>query len=149
MFVVTFSLSAWTYPRYPKTPDVELTPGKLCSYSDPDFEYWRPAGNGNHYAYCERNVSWETKQYVYDLYGIPENDRRQYIIDHLIPLSVGGSNSISNLWPEHRSMTNKRMDFERILFENLRDGDHSQEDAVNKVLCEKFKDYYHCYHSNY
>ncbi len=53
------------------------------------------------YTKTVRDVSKTTKKNVYELYDIsyppPEGE---YVIDHLIPLELGGSNSIKNLWPQ-------------------------------------------------
>jgi hypothetical protein len=46
-----------------------------------------------------RNVSQETKREVFARYHVIPSPR-QYEIDHLIPLELGGANSISNLWPQ-------------------------------------------------
>jgi hypothetical protein len=45
-------------------------------------------------------VPQEIKQEIYREYGITSHGRGDYEIDHLIPLELGGSNSIKNLWPE-------------------------------------------------
>lgn len=37
---------------------------------------------------------------VYGRYGINESDRVDFAIDNLIPLELGGSNDIRNLWPQ-------------------------------------------------
>jgi hypothetical protein len=37
---------------------------------------------------------------VYAAYGITSHTARQYEIDHLVPLEVGGNNTRANLWPE-------------------------------------------------
>src|SRR3954469_16898888 len=47
-----------------------------------------------------RDVSESTKNAVYREYGIRRRSRGQYEIDHLIPLELGGSNSIRNLFAE-------------------------------------------------
>jgi hypothetical protein len=46
------------------------------------------------------NVSVSPKNRVYAEYGIRHHSRGQYEIDHLIPLELGGSNSIRNLFAE-------------------------------------------------
>jgi hypothetical protein len=47
-----------------------------------------------------RNVLPSTKDAVYASYGITSHAARQYEIDHLVPLEVGGNNTRANLWPE-------------------------------------------------
>lgn len=51
-----------------------------------------------------RDVSSSKKRVVFELYNkIPSSDR--FEVDHLIPLELGGSNSIRNLWPESYTTT--------------------------------------------
>jgi hypothetical protein len=51
-----------------------------------------------------RNVPAEMKRAVYREYGITSHGPGDYEVDHLIPIELGGSNSIKNLWPEsHRT----------------------------------------------
>jgi hypothetical protein len=50
------------------------------------------------WAEAHRDVSDATKDYVAREYGL--SSRYGYEIDHLIPLELGGSNSVRNLWPE-------------------------------------------------
>jgi hypothetical protein len=55
------------------------------------------------YTATVRNVSTQTKHAVYVEYGISRSAQRNYVIDHLVPLEVGGANDIRNLWPEPKS----------------------------------------------
>ena len=53
------------------------------------------------YAGRARDVGESEKLAVYAEYGIARHPTDLYEIDHLIPLELGGSNAIDNLWPEH------------------------------------------------
>ena len=52
------------------------------------------------YSASVRNVSAATKRNVFAEYGISNPAPGAYEVDHLIPLELGGSNDITNLWPE-------------------------------------------------
>jgi len=52
------------------------------------------------YAKKVRAVPAWLKRQAYAEYGITQYKTGDYEIDHLIPLSLGGSNSIRNLWPQ-------------------------------------------------
>ena len=52
------------------------------------------------YATSVRDVPVSEKDAVYAEYGITQHAPGQYEVDHLIPLELGGSNDIQNLWPE-------------------------------------------------
>lgn len=51
-----------------------------------------------------RSVSAATRKKVFAAYNLPNNSRVEcaqgYEVDHLVSLSLGGSNSIKNLWPQ-------------------------------------------------
>jgi hypothetical protein len=55
------------------------------------------------YARSVRNVPDSEKNQVYAEYGIKRHTPGQYEVDHLVSLELGGSNDISNLWPEAAS----------------------------------------------
>jgi hypothetical protein len=55
------------------------------------------------YASSVRNVPESEKNQVYAEYGIASHTPGQYEVDHLVSLELGGSNDISNLWPEAAS----------------------------------------------
>jgi hypothetical protein len=84
--------------RYPFVPDPAKTPGATLDVTAADI--CTPG-----YAKRVRNVPIEVKRQVYASYGVRERRPGEYEIDHLINLSLGGSNSIRNLWPESFRIT--------------------------------------------
>jgi hypothetical protein len=72
-------------------PNAALTPGDIFYVA---VEQLAHSG----YTRTVRNVSNATKHQVYLAYGI--TDTHGYVIDHLIPLEIGGSNEVTNLWPQ-------------------------------------------------
>jgi hypothetical protein len=77
----------------PIVPDSNLTPGDSFDVIAQDVCV--PG-----YTKKVRAVPQATKRQVYSEYGITEHQEGDYEVDHLIPLELGGSNSIKNLWPE-------------------------------------------------
>ncbi len=80
-------------------PDSACTPGaifpnatvqEICTYG---------------YTRTVRNVPFSEKDQVYAEYSIYQHYTGQYEVDHLVPLELGGSNDIANLWPEAASPT--------------------------------------------
>jgi uncharacterized protein YceK len=74
--------------------DSACTPGALLATGTKDA-ICKPG-----YAQSVRNVPDSEKNQVYAEYGIPSHTPGQYEVDHLVSLELGGSNVISNLWPE-------------------------------------------------
>ena len=120
---------------YPLIPKVSHTPGENCVESDSDFSEYRYPEK---IVYCERNVSTSLKRRIYEDYGIPEADRKNYTIDHLVPLSIGGDNHQGNLWPEHKDVKAMRPKLEYDLYLLLKAAKVTQSDAIETVLCAKF-----------
>jgi len=117
---------------YALTPSV---PGHLCSINNPDFIEYRYQ---ERIPYCERNVSRETKAWIYERSGVPMKERDEYTIDHIIPLAIGGSNEAENLWPEHKKVKALRPDLERELYVELRDNRIDQACAIWIVKKAKY-----------
>lgn len=77
-------------------PDPGCTPGSVLSTDR--AQVCTPG-----YASSVRDVPQAQKDAIYDAYGITSRAPDQYQVDHLIPLSLGGSNDNANLWPQPAS----------------------------------------------
>jgi len=129
-----FPTASTTAQKAPVKPDQNLAPGALCTKDDKDFHEFRYKEK---IPYCRRVVSEKTKEKLYKLYEIPDRCRRGYTIDHLIPLSIGGSNNMKNLWPEPIPIKNSRKGIEGYLYHELRNGKITQKEAVQLIIKEK------------
>jgi hypothetical protein len=67
------------------------------------------------YTSTVRNVSTKTKSAVYAEYHVAPGAKRGYVIDHLVPLEVGGANDIRNLWPEAKAGAERKDQTENLL----------------------------------
>jgi len=76
-------------------PDPVVTPGEAQNISLAEV---KKLASG---AARVSNISTDVKRAVYGAYGLSV-DEKNYTLDHLIPLSLGGSNSAKNLWPHSR-----------------------------------------------
>ncbi len=122
--------------NFPTGPNLQITPGKLCD---------RPSGYryAEHIAYCERDVTYETKESLirdYDQrlgYHIQLMSRGEFKIDHLIPLCAGGSNDVVNLWPQHKSVYEITDPVEPLVCQRMLEGKLKQADAVRLILQAK------------
>jgi len=74
-------------------PDRKITPGSTTKVP---IEVLCEKG----YTKSVRHVSGSAKAAVYRQYGIKSHRSGEYEIDHLISLELGGSNDITNLWPQ-------------------------------------------------
>ncbi len=123
---------AWSYPL---VPDKSQTPGSVCTERHSDFDEHRYPEKIPH---CDRNVEGDLKTRIYDWYKIPRHERKNYTIDHLIPLSIGGDNEPKNLWPEHRAVKATRPHLEEQVHQELSDGRITQQQAIQRILKAKF-----------
>jgi hypothetical protein len=111
-------------------PNPVLTPGGLCTPDDQDFKEYRYA---EHISYCQRNVPFALQFSVLHRYNIPLADRNKYKIDHLIPLTCGGSNSLDNLWPQPIAEALEKERLEHVLYLQLRAGNITQAQVVKDI----------------
>ncbi len=80
-------------------PDSACTPGAVLSTGT------KEAICVSGYAHTVRNVPESEKIQAYSEYGITHHSTGEYEVDHLVSLELGGSNDLSNLWPEAASPT--------------------------------------------
>ena len=104
--ILLLTLFSSTLYAFPKVPMINIAPGELCTESNKDFDGYRYP---DHVAHCRRNVTYETKNKICKLYGVL--DRRDYTVDHIIPLSLGGSNSEKNLWCQSRKIITANLEY--------------------------------------
>lgn len=120
--------------QFPYVPDRNLTTGDFCTTEDPDY---LGQAYPEQIAKCGRDVTYETKQRIYQLYKVRKECQKSYTIDHFIPLSLGGNNDLDNLWPEAKSIKALRQNLELDLFQKLRDGRITQAQAIIVIRREK------------
>ena len=93
--ILTFSLFdtviAQDRPSY--LPNPNLTPGATLNVTRDDV---CESGNTN----LAHDIPVTVKRQVFDRYGIKPDAPVGYDVDRLIPTTLGGSNSIKNLWPQ-------------------------------------------------
>lgn len=95
---ILFALPAYPANSDGVLPDPALTPGALRTTDKTDICTTKTSD--------VRNVPGSLKEAVRRRYGMTTkrdlwcNTEEACEIDHLVPLAVGGSNDISNLWPQ-------------------------------------------------
>jgi hypothetical protein len=111
-------------------PDAACTPGavfrnatqqQICTYG---------------YTRSVRNVPYSEKSQAYAEYGIYHHSSGQYEVDHLIPLELGGSNDIANLWPEAANPKpgfHEKDKVENYLHDQVCSGTMSLKDAQTEI----------------
>jgi hypothetical protein len=122
--------------QYPTTPNPEITPGSLCTHPT-SYRY------KERIPYCERAVPSRLKEELIEAYDhrfgfhIGSMNRRQFKIDHFIPLCAGGSNDANNLWPQHQNVYRITDPLEEIVCVKMLRGKLKQVDAVKFIRAGK------------
>lgn len=111
-------------------PDAACTPGAI--FANATVQEICTSG----YSSSVRNVPFSEKDQAYAEYGIYSHYAGQYEVDHLVPLELGGSNAIANLWPEAASPTpgfHQKDEVENYLHDQVCSGAMSLKDAQNQI----------------
>jgi hypothetical protein len=112
-------------------PDSACTPGVIFAHATVQ-EICTPG-----YSSSVRNVPYSEKDQAYAEYGIQSHYSGQYEVDHLVPLELGGSNDIANLWPEAASPTpgfHQKDEVENYLHDQVCSGAMSLRDAQSEIV---------------
>lgn len=118
---VTYSITL--HPRQCHTADKNTLPDPKCTPGSIDPAVTQA---NIHATICKRG--WTAKvrppetqtehakfDVSYPAYGFPATDSPRSEEDHLVPLEVGGSNDITNLWPELGPVPNSKDSVEALL----------------------------------
>jgi len=128
LLLITLIFSCGYSKPYLTVPPVD---GSLCTKKDKDFDGLRYYELIPH---CKRNVSTKRKDKICKRDGI--HNRRDFIVDHIIPLSIGGSNKDDNLWCQHKTLQVTAEEYRAYL--KLKTGEWSQAIALDYILDLKF-----------
>ena len=110
------------------------TPGCFCTTTSKDFaglRYDPPV------PYCKRHVTMHEKNEIALLYNIKPQQYRLYEFDHLIPLSIGGSNNPCNIWPQPIRQAKIKDKLELELYYAVKAGKITRKRAV-KIISSWF-----------
>ena len=66
-------------------------------------------------------------------YGIPQAQWSNYEFDHYLPLGIGGSNDLQNLWPQPIAEALQKDMVENTTFNQLKSGAITQAQAVAQI----------------
>ena len=116
------------FGMYPLEPTVT---GSMCNSRDSDFLEYRYK---EQIPVCSRNVTPSRKDKICKRDGII--NRKEFTVDHMIPLFAGGSNHDDNLWCQHKSISSA--DYEYSIFLKLRDNEIDQITAIDAIKDFKF-----------
>ena len=137
LFFSTIPVFASTYGVQTKTshciasvlPDTACSPGAVLTTN---IKTICTVG----YTKTVRSVSTATKKKVFTEYDISYSKRSNYEVDHIISLELGGSNDISNLFPEAYSIKNGariKDVFENYLHKQVCNGSMTIDEAQKEI----------------
>lgn len=107
-----------------------MTPGAYCEKNGTDYI---GMAYDNTVPICKRHVTNSKKVAVAKLYGIDKKDIRFYRFDHYIPISLGGSNDIKNIWPEPIRESKKKDEIEKSAIRKLKSKQVTYKQAIQMI----------------
>lgn len=94
------SSAAQTFADYAVTADGVTLPNRAATPGAADPKAGITVICAGGYSKKIHHVSVSEMAAVYTVYGISSSDHAAYRIDHLVPVLLGGSNTVPNLWPQ-------------------------------------------------
>ncbi len=80
-----------------------------------------------------RHVTYQERKTLFERAGIPRSEWHNYIVDHRIPLELGGSNSLSNLQVQPREVAHRKDRVENYLAAKVRRGEMTLPQAQSLI----------------
>ena len=81
-----------------------------------------------------RHVTYQEKKTLFDRAGVPKSQWHNYIVDHRVPLELGGSNDLSNLQLMDKVSAKRKDRVENYLAASVRHGTISLGQAQSQML---------------
>jgi hypothetical protein len=100
--VLVFAIASTVTAQDALLPNPKLTPGRIAK---------RDKDRGG--------VTLKMEQKVFARYRLPWSRRAEFKIDHLIPVELGGADTIDNLWPQSLRIKPYGADRKELLTELL------------------------------
>ena len=81
----------------------------------------------------KRQMTPAEKSALFDRAGIPKNQRKNYVIDHILPLELGGTDALSNLHVQSKATAKQKHRVERFLVKQVKSGKMSLLQAQQEI----------------
>ena len=131
VFLLLLSINSYSF----ELPNRNFTPGDvdngrkkniLCV---PNFTAGKDDDGNN-----VRHVTQKNKNIVFQQYNIKEDQESNYVIDHLVSLSNGGLNTLSNIWPQRKDESKVKDMLENKLHRMVCEGQISLIEAQKALI---------------
>jgi hypothetical protein len=127
-FLISLGLAAGLHAEDSMLPDPKLTPGKVARAA---------ADRGG--------VTEAMERKIFNRYRIPWTRRPEFKVDHLIPVELGGADSLENLWPQSLNIKPYGAHRKELLTERLLAAIASGRMTVGQAQEELQRDWIDCF----
>jgi hypothetical protein len=130
--VLTLAIAANASAQDALLPNPRLTPGKIAG-RDKD----------------RSGVTTQMEQKVFARYRLPWSRRPEFKIDHLVPVELGGADTVDNLWPQSLRIkpygADRKELLTELLLQRIRTGRMTMvqaQDEIRKDWIDAFVEYF-------